>query len=156
MRLSARRQWVVRPSVAAVILRDACAEPVEASKGVGLIQFGRHLPKGGSEVHDVGHVASMDYRAVHSRSHYSWAILKALSYPVAMGATPDNLEPFDIHCGICGGAISVQLRPSDAGAAPEPTRYTCPWCAAEEFRYQLPGNVLWVARGHHTKDVKSQ
>ena len=79
-----------------------------------------------------------------------------LSYPVAMGATPDNLEPFDIHCGTCGGAISVQLRPSDADAAPEPTRYTCPWCATEESRYQLPGDVLWVARGHHEKDVKPQ
>ena len=32
-------------------------------------------------------------RAVPSRSHWSWAILLALSYPVAMGATPDNLEP---------------------------------------------------------------
>ena len=73
-----------------------------------------------------------------------------------MGATPDNLEPFDIHCGTCGGAISVQLRPSDADAAPEPTRYTCPWCATEESRYQLPGDVLWVARGHHAKDVKPQ
>ena len=82
--------------------------------------------------------------------------LKALSYPVAMGATPDNLESFDIHCGTCGGAISVQLRPSDANAAPEPTCCTCPWCATEEFRYQLPGDVLWVARGHHAKDSKPQ
>ncbi len=68
----------------------------------------------------------------------------------------DNLEPFDIHCGSCGWTISVQLRPSDADAAPEPTRYTCPWCATVEFRYQLPGDVLWVARGHHAKGVKAQ
>ena len=73
-----------------------------------------------------------------------------------MGVTPDNLEPFDIHCGTCGGAISVQLRPSDPDAVPEPTCYTCPWCATEESRYQLPGDVLWVARGHHAKDVKPQ
>ena len=73
-----------------------------------------------------------------------------------MGATADDLEPFDIHCGTCGGAISVQLKPGDADAAPEPTRYACPWCATEEFRYQLRGDVLWVALGHHAKDVKPQ
>ena len=53
-------------------------------------------------------------------------------------------------------ALAAQFPQCDADAAPEPTRYTCPWCATEEFRYQLPGDVLWVARGHHAKDVKPQ
>ena len=80
----------------------------------------------------------------------------SLRYADAMRVTPDGPMSFDIHCGVCGGAISVQLKPSDTDAAPEPTRYTCPWCATEEFRYQLPGDVLWAARGHHSGRTKPQ
>ena len=75
---------------------------------------------------------------------------------VAMRAAPDTFEPFDIHCGSCGGEITVQLRPADADATPLRTRCTCPWCATEESRYELPGDVLWVTRGHHANGSKPQ
>ncbi len=74
--------------------------------------------------------------------------------PLPFEDDPNDPVALDLNCCTCGGAIKVQLRPADAPSLP--TRYTCPWCAAEEFRYQLPGDVLWVARGHHAKGVKAQ
>ena len=85
----------------------------------------------------------MDCRAVTHALIGPRAILKALSYPVAMGATPDNLEPFDIHCGVCGGAISVQLRPSDADLSSKSA-------FAEMCAFASPGGAGQDSRPHVT------